>query len=36
VPAEITLSGGSYYWRVTAHRGEATIAASPMIPFQVN
>lgn len=36
VPADVTLSSGAYYWRVTAHRGEATIASSAMIPFQIN
>jgi hypothetical protein len=36
IPADVPLSGGAYYWRVTAHRGEATIASSAMVPFMVN
>lgn len=36
LPADVTLNSGAYYWRVTAHRGEAAIASSPMISFRVN
>lgn len=33
LPAEIDLQEGTYYWRVLAFKGDAEIAASPLIPF---
>ena len=33
LPAEVQLGGGTYYWRVLAFKGDAEIAASPLIPF---
>lgn len=35
LPDEIELTAGTYYWRVAALKGDAEIAASPLIPFRV-
>lgn len=34
LPREIELVAGTYYWRVLAFKGDAEIAASPLIPFR--
>ena len=33
LPREIELGAGTYYWRVLAFKGDAEVAASPLIPF---
>jgi len=33
LPGEIELKEGTYYWRVLAFKGDAEVAASPLVPF---
>jgi hypothetical protein len=35
LPGEIELKEGTYYWRVLAFKGDAEVAASPLVPFKV-
>jgi hypothetical protein len=35
-PADVAASSGAYYWQVSALRGDAIIASSPMVPFRIN
>lgn len=35
LPPDLVLTGGRYYWQVTAFRENTTIAASPLVAFRV-